>query len=661
MLNVGSWVPSEQSPTTETAASPIITLNAEAASRIEIPGDAFLLSATFERAGPDLVLTSDGGETVVVRDYFAAGEPAALVTSSGVFLSGEMVSRLAGPLAPAQVAQAAPVPGGEPIGVVETVQGKVIVIRADGTRDVIAKGDMLFQGDVLETGAEAAVGLILADETAFSLGADGRMVLDEMVYDPATETGSASIAVVQGVFTFVSGQIAKTGMDAMVISTPTVDIGVRGTAGAGRVEADGVTTVALMEENGGITGELVFINSAGVQTLNQAFHAVTVGAVDMAPSSPVAMSAEDVGRSFGDAIRHLPDLENHLPEALHRAVLEAPAAAPEGSDSPLGDGAFLSQGNDAWSTTPAEAGEPVAIIAPPAVQPVAEASPVQITETEPETTIRQDAVSDTPETTVNTAPILDASKVLKPKVIHDEATNPSEAGVKVSDVLADSITDAGDPQGVAVVGLIGQGLWEYSINGGSTWTAFGPVTEPSATLLAADAYVRFLPSAGFNGGELLTFRAWDQSSGANGDTGVDTTLNGGETAFSPGLAAVSGMDVYQIDSAAEVVTVATNVTPTVAGVTPAEINSFSSGDDMFRLLSSLFGGITKVDGTNFSVIGAEYDGTNGTSGEYAADRPSFLLDGDNNLIYDDNGDQAGYTVVATLNTNTLVAADMEMM
>ena len=45
------------------------------------------------------------------------------------------------------------------------------------------------------------------------------MVLDELVYDPATGTGSMAVDMVEGAFSFVSGEIAKTGPDAMKVST----------------------------------------------------------------------------------------------------------------------------------------------------------------------------------------------------------------------------------------------------------------------------------------------------------------------------------------------------------------------------------------------------------------------------------------------------------
>ena len=62
----------------------------------------------------------------------------------------------------------------------------------------------------------------------------------------------------------------------------------------------------------------------------------------------------------------------------------------------------------------------------------------------------------------------------------------------------------------------------------------GTLTDARKALDDTDAKIRFVPDADYNGpaGD-LTFRAWDQSDGnPNGMAGVDTTLNGGATAFS---------------------------------------------------------------------------------------------------------------------------------
>jgi Ca2+-binding RTX toxin-like protein len=63
--------------------------------------------------------------------------------------------------------------------------------------------------------------------------------------------------------------------------------------------------------------------------------------------------------------------------------------------------------------------------------------------------------------------------------------------------------------------------------------------------------------------------------------------------------------------------------------------------------------IDGVSTLNFIASDAEYDGTaesltNGVSADYREGNASFIMDGANHLIYDDNGAAAGYTVVATV-------------
>jgi hypothetical protein len=78
------------------------------------------------------------------------------------------------------------------------------------------------------------------------------MVLDELIYDSETNEGTSAISVVQGVFSFVSGAIAKSGPDAMTIRTPVATIGIRGTKVAVKAGAEGEENViTLLEEEGG--------------------------------------------------------------------------------------------------------------------------------------------------------------------------------------------------------------------------------------------------------------------------------------------------------------------------------------------------------------------------------------------------------------------------
>ncbi|MBC8269418.1 MAG: FecR domain-containing protein, partial [Rhodospirillaceae bacterium] len=136
-----------------------------------------------------------------------------------------------------EIAQAASGADAQPIGTVDTTSGSVVATRIDGTKVELEPGSPVYQGDVIETAGGGSIGVTLADETTFSMAENGNMVLDEMVYDPATQEGSVSISAVEGVFTFVSGQIAKTDPDAMTLDTPVATIGIRGTQVGLNVEA----------------------------------------------------------------------------------------------------------------------------------------------------------------------------------------------------------------------------------------------------------------------------------------------------------------------------------------------------------------------------------------------------------------------------------------
>ncbi len=194
----------------------------------------------------------------------------------------------------------------ETIGRVQTVEGSTFAIRADGSRVVVEAGMPLHQGDIVQTSDAGGVGIVLADGTALSMGKDARLVLDEMVYDPASQSGSVSLSVVEGVFTFVSGQIAKTDPDAMAIHGPSATIGIRGTQAGFEVAGDGAMTVVLMEEADGFVGEIVVSNENGLQVLNGANQATSIQSAAHAPSAVFAVTEADLLDVYTPAFRQLP-------------------------------------------------------------------------------------------------------------------------------------------------------------------------------------------------------------------------------------------------------------------------------------------------------------------------------------------------------------------
>ncbi|MCC7510602.1 MAG: tandem-95 repeat protein [Planctomycetes bacterium] len=103
------------------------------------------------------------------------------------------------------------------------------------------------------------------------------------------------------------------------------------------------------------------------------------------------------------------------------------------------------------------------------------------------------------------------------------------------DVSSDIVDVDGPGMGVAVMAADNtNGQWQYSINNGTNWAALSSLSDTNATLLASDPLqtrMRFVPNADWFGNASIQVRAWDRSSGTNGDTGVNVSVNGGTSAF----------------------------------------------------------------------------------------------------------------------------------
>ena len=321
-------------------------LQANNGELLHVPGEAWLLMADFSPQGSDLLLTGPDGKQILIRDYFNLSAPPDLVTDGGAVISSELAVKLAGPSAPGQFALLENGPftelaqASEPIGTIETTNGIVEVTRLDGTVVEVSKGDMIFQGDTVTTSDNGAIGIVFVDETTFSLGESGRLVIDEMVYDTGTQEGSFGLSLIQGVFTFVSGEIAKTSPNAMIVTTPIASIGIRGTKVAGRAAQEGAeNTISLLPEVNaqGIetVGELTVSNQGGTVTLSSIGATVQMSSSFTPPPVPVVFSPQQIQQSFGSALTTLSSTaaskaENEAAETAQQAEqAEADAAQAE--------------------------------------------------------------------------------------------------------------------------------------------------------------------------------------------------------------------------------------------------------------------------------------------------------------------------------------------
>lgn len=320
-----------------------VVLNAAVAGEtLQLPEDGALLRASFVRVGGDLVLEMPNGTSVLVQGYFDLAEPPALMTAGGALMPADLVSSLAGPLAPGQYAQS-----GEsdleatPIGLVDESVGEVTATRADGTRVALTQDTPVYQGDVIETADDAALSITFIDETAFSLGEDARMVLDEMIFDPDTMEGSSTFSVVQGVFMFVSGEIAANNPDEMIVRTPVATIGIRGTQVGGQAAQEGETNTIILfpkeddptQPSGAVTYQTIGAEAEGAapMVLDQPYQGASVASIFDTPSY-VEVEVSNVASMFGQVSNALPS-STMLQQVRDAAESEEEAYIDEGHDA----------------------------------------------------------------------------------------------------------------------------------------------------------------------------------------------------------------------------------------------------------------------------------------------------------------------------------------
>ena len=115
------------------------------------------------------------------------------------------------------------------LGQIATLQGGATVTRAKAAAAALKISDAVYKNDVLQTGANAALGVTFDDETTLSLSANAPIVIDEFVYEKGAKGNKAVFNIARGTVAFVASLVAKTG--DMTITTPTSTLGIRGTTG----------------------------------------------------------------------------------------------------------------------------------------------------------------------------------------------------------------------------------------------------------------------------------------------------------------------------------------------------------------------------------------------------------------------------------------------
>ncbi|MFW5855167.1 MAG: FecR family protein, partial [Thermodesulfobacteriota bacterium] len=118
---------------------------------------------------------------------------------------------------------------------IKTIESSGWIFRGD-EKLAAEPGTRLFSGDLLQTGPQGAMGIILRDNTLISMGPDSELVLNEFIFEPREGRFSLIAEMAKGTFSFLSGMIGKLSPESARIDTPVGTVGIRGTRFFAKVE-----------------------------------------------------------------------------------------------------------------------------------------------------------------------------------------------------------------------------------------------------------------------------------------------------------------------------------------------------------------------------------------------------------------------------------------
>ncbi|NQV80947.1 MAG: FecR domain-containing protein, partial [Alphaproteobacteria bacterium] len=201
-------------------------------------------------------------------------------------------------LAPLLAQAQSPRAGGE-IGVTAALNPNATGAPAQSEPRLLEVGVNVFANERIVTTAGGQVQMLFVDESAFTVGPDSDVVLDEFVFDPGDGTGKLALTAAKGVFRFVGGKISKN--TPVTLKTPTAVIGIRGGIALVNVQPDGATRATFL------FGDQMTVAAGGVtQIATRPGFAISAATSGQAPSPPVRAAPAQLNAALNSLERSAP-------------------------------------------------------------------------------------------------------------------------------------------------------------------------------------------------------------------------------------------------------------------------------------------------------------------------------------------------------------------
>ena len=138
--------------------------------------------------------------------------------------------------------------------------------------------------------ANTRLGITFSDDSVVRLTEHSKLILDEVVFDPNPSKSKIGLQFASGTARFITGKIGAINKENISISTPTAQIGIRGTDFTVTVDELGRSLVILLPDVDGISsGEITVATGAGTTVLNKPFESTVASTWESNPSKNVIL------------------------------------------------------------------------------------------------------------------------------------------------------------------------------------------------------------------------------------------------------------------------------------------------------------------------------------------------------------------------------------
>lgn len=169
------------------------------------------------------------------------------------------------------------------VGTVTRLQSDAQIIR-DGQTTLLKVGSVIRESDVINSEDMARIEITFTDGTKLLIGENARVEIDEFLYDPDNNIGTAIVSALQGPFRFITGKIGQLKEKRVEIKSSAGTIGVRGTDFWGG-PSQGTYGVFLFE------GTIVIFNAEGGRIVSTPGTGVDLDGIDKIPGEVTVWDA----------------------------------------------------------------------------------------------------------------------------------------------------------------------------------------------------------------------------------------------------------------------------------------------------------------------------------------------------------------------------------